>query len=72
LGNGKDPSELWLVPLSGIEPKKIGTIPEGFALDSISLSQDGSSLAYAVKDAAFRPTTEVWALENFLPKPPKN
>ena len=71
LASGNDPSELWLVPLGGGEPKKIGNTPAGFMLNSIAVSQDGRRIAYTVTDAASRPTTEVWALENFLPRPPK-
>ena len=67
LGTAKDPSELWLVPLGEGEPKKIGNTPAGFILNSITMSQDGRRIAYTVADAASRPTTEVWALENFLP-----
>ena len=69
LGSGKEPSEFWLVPLRGGEPKKIGNTPAGFTLSSIAVSQDGRRLAYTVTDAGSRPTTEIWALENFLPKP---
>jgi Tol biopolymer transport system component len=62
--SGKDPSELWLVPLTGGEPKKIGNTPAGFT--SMTVSPDGRHIAYAVTDAG-QPTTEIWTLENFLP-----
>ena len=62
--SGKDPSELWLVPLTGREPKKIGYTPAGFT--SMTVSADGRHIAYALTDAG-RPTTEIWTLENFLP-----
>jgi Tol biopolymer transport system component len=62
--NGKTPSELWLVPLTGGEPKKIGMTPTGFT--SMAVSPDGRHIAYAVTDAG-RATTEIWTLENFLP-----
>ena len=63
--SGKEPSELWLVPLVGGEPTKITSLPTG--LTSIAVSQDGRHVAYTVTDAGSRPTTEIWALENFLP-----
>jgi len=66
LASGKDPSEVWLVPLSGGEPKKIGNTPPAF--NSAIFGPDGRHFAYVVTDPGSRPTMELWALENFLPK----
>jgi Tol biopolymer transport system component len=67
LASGKDPSELWFVPLNGGEPKKIGNTPPAF--NSAIFGPDRRHFAYVVTDPGSRPTMELWALENFLPKP---
>jgi hypothetical protein len=67
---GKVPSEFWLVPLHDGEPRKIGNSPAGFDLGiGMAVSPDGRHVAYSVTDSASQTTTELWALENFLPKP---
>jgi Tol biopolymer transport system component len=63
--------ELWLVPISGSAPRKLD-IDTNIWLDgnigggdfSFSLSPDGSRIAFQMGKAV----SEVWALENFLPK----
>jgi Tol biopolymer transport system component len=57
-------TELWLVPLGDGEPKKIDNVPT----PSTSVSPDGRHVAYTVSDPGSQQTTELWALENFLPK----
>jgi len=64
--SGNEPSELWLVPLVNGEPKKITNAP-GAGLVTMVASRDGAHVAFTVADAGSRPTTELWALENFLP-----
>jgi hypothetical protein len=68
---GEREADLWLVPLLGGEPRKIGDL--GFMgsgrFDEKALSPDGRNLAYYVMEGRDRNATqEVWALENFLPK----
>jgi dipeptidyl aminopeptidase/acylaminoacyl peptidase len=63
-------SELWAVRFDGAESEKVGVLPAGFSVFSLSISPDERRLAYAVTDPGARPITELWALENFLPKPP--
>jgi len=62
----KQPSEVWLVPLNGGERRKIGTVP---VLTEMGVSPDGLRAVFITTDVAARRTAEVWALENFLPKP---
>ncbi len=67
MGGGKDPSELWLFSSDGRESQKIGNTPASFTEENVSA--DGRHFAFVVTDPGSRPTVEVWALENFLPKP---
>ena len=56
-------SDLWVVAVGGGEPRKLDVVlPERSA---ISLHPDGRQLAFNSRD---RRTTEVWVLENFLPR----
>jgi Tol biopolymer transport system component len=63
--------ELWLVPVAGGRPRKLDIDPNiwldgalGKGDQGVSLSPDGHSIAFQIG----KTVTEVWALENFLPK----
>jgi Tol biopolymer transport system component len=62
-------AELWRVSVDGGQPTKVGVLPDGLTTFSVVLNPDGRHLAYAVTDQAGGKTVEIWALENFLPKP---
>jgi Tol biopolymer transport system component len=73
-------SEIWLVPLRGGEPQKIERFVHspstGNRLDIVfgemAVSPDGRHLAYTSDDNfSGSNDSEVWALENFLPKSTK-
>jgi Tol biopolymer transport system component len=70
-GGGGRETAIWLVPLSGGEPRKISDSGEVFPADGMTLSPDGRHLAYTIaeKEGLFTDgwTHEIWALENFLP-----
>jgi Tol biopolymer transport system component len=63
--------ELWLVPVAGGPPRKLDIDPDIWSggsselLAGFSLSPDGRSIAFQMG----KTTSEVWALENFLPAP---
>jgi hypothetical protein len=69
--------ELWRIPLGGGAPQKIevepgAQIPFNLALPrpgavSLSIAPDGKHLAYTVTETTTAHTSEIWALENFLP-----
>jgi Tol biopolymer transport system component len=61
-------SELWLVPITGEPPRRLDVdISEwsGGPVGAPSLHPDGRQLAFV--QLSSEPTTQVWALENFLP-----
>jgi len=60
-------TELWLVPLRGGEPKKVGDVPTQLT----SASPDKRYLAYTVADTGSERITEIRRLQNFLPKATK-
>jgi dipeptidyl aminopeptidase/acylaminoacyl peptidase len=66
---GRVEADLWLVPLGGGEPKRIGGLGDTSDSLSITVSPDGRHLAYVLTDGVGPSPTKVWALENFLPKP---
>ena len=60
--DAKDPmTELWLVPLQGGEPRKLGLAAEG--MRDLRIHPDGRHIAYTAGGDG----SEVWAMENFLP-----
>ena len=56
------PDELWRIPASGGEPRKLSL---GVKVDSLSLHPDGRRIALTRPDP--KGGAEVWAMENFLP-----
>ncbi len=56
------PDELWSIPATGGEPRKLNL---GFKVKHMSLHPDGRRIAFTVGEY----TSEVWAMENFLPEP---
>jgi Tol biopolymer transport system component len=65
-----DRHEFWRVPIDGGAPRKLGIpSPERWPLGSIS--PDQKHIATVVSDPATPHTTEIWTLENFLPKAAK-
>jgi hypothetical protein len=62
-----DKHEFWRVPIDGGEPRKLDTLSsERWPLGI--LSPDRKHMAMVVSDPPAPHSTEVWALENFLPK----
>jgi TolB protein len=59
----KTPPLLWRVPVAGGAPEKLG-ISMGFAASPV-VHPDGKRVAFEVNEPG---PTELWALENFLPK----
>jgi hypothetical protein len=62
---GVDPSELWLVPISGEPPRKIDLDARRIARGATGMTRlhpDGKQIALV----AGHQTSEVWVLENFL------
>jgi Tol biopolymer transport system component len=60
-------SELWIVPVSGGSPRKLGfdaTQVAAYQPGKIRLHPDGKQLAYQSRGES---TTAVWVIENFLP-----
>lgn len=63
IGEGQ---ELWLVPIAGGQPRKLNADLGKWVGSSVfSLNPDGRQIAFVAGKAA----SEVWALENFLPRP---
>jgi Tol biopolymer transport system component len=61
-------SELWLVPITGEPPRRLDVDISGWSggpFGAPSLHPDGRQLAFVQRSS--EPTTQVWALENFLP-----
>jgi Tol biopolymer transport system component len=62
-------SEIWYVPLAG-SPRKLDVDATPWStgpVGALSLHPDGRRLAFLLRST--RPTSEVWALEHFLPRP---
>jgi len=70
LVRGEKPTdELWWVPLDGSAPRKLDLPPSNVAWGSgFSVHPDGHRVAYTINETARPQTSEVWVLENFLPK----
>ena len=63
-GGAANPQALWRVPLRGGDPEKIGiSMPDIFFPQ---MDPEGKGIAFTSRDSD---TQEIWALENFLPKP---
>ena len=55
-------SELWGVPVQGGDARSFGlSVP--FPVENLSIHPDGRQIAFQVRER----TTEIWAMENFLP-----
>jgi Tol biopolymer transport system component len=65
MGGNTTPNVIWHVPVDGGMPQQIGISMPG-QLDNPELSPDRRHLTFAVFETG---ASEVWALENFLPKP---
>lgn len=63
-GGNATPNVIWHIPVAGGEPQQMGISIAG-QLYNPELSPDGRHITFAVFDTG---TSEVWALENFLPK----
>jgi Tol biopolymer transport system component len=59
-------NELWRVPVEGGKPEKMG-LQKKWAIFSITARPDGRQIAFASKQTADT-DTEVWVMDNFLPK----
>ncbi len=55
-------TELWLIPVQGGEPRKLGLTAEN--MSDLSVHPDGRHIAFT----AGHDRSEVWVMENFLPK----
>jgi Tol biopolymer transport system component len=55
-------SELWLIPVQGGEPRKLELTAEN--MHDLSVHPDGRHIAFT----AGKPKSEIWVMENFLPK----
>ncbi len=55
------PDELWIVPATGGEPRKLNL---GFKVRKLSLHPDGRRIAFGQRDAD---GGDIWVMENFLP-----
>ena len=63
VGRPYDPEktdELWIIPATGGEPRKLDL---GFRVKHMSMHPDGQRIAFTVG----KYTSEVWVMENFLP-----
>jgi len=61
-------AERWVVPIDGGTPSLLGTFERGDLFRRpFRLHPDGKTIAFETQ--APRRPSEVWALENFLPKP---
>ncbi len=56
------PDELWSIPATGGEPRKLNL---GVKVDSLSLHPDGRRIAFTGPEP--KGGDEVWVMENFLP-----
>ena len=68
-----DPSDLrvwdlWRVPVEGGKPEKMG-LQRRWGISSLTVRPDGRQLAFAGRGTS-SVDSELWVLENFLPKPP--
>lgn len=61
----QDTHVLWRVPLDGSAPDQVGISRTGGYPFTVQVHPDGHQIAFEWREAA---DTEIWALENFLPK----
>ncbi|HSD67630.1 MAG TPA: hypothetical protein VLF95_13065, partial [Vicinamibacteria bacterium] len=59
---GRDGSDLWWVPASGGTPERLASLGE--SIFTLAMDPAGKRIAWTAKST----TSEVWALENLLPK----
>ncbi|MHC4991427.1 MAG: TolB family protein, partial [Planctomycetota bacterium] len=57
---GDNPDELWVIPSTGGEPRKLSL---GIQVSQMSLHPDGRRVAFTSRTGG----QEVWVMENFLP-----
>jgi Tol biopolymer transport system component len=62
INSGSLKTELWLVPIQGGEPRKLELTAEN--MRDLSVHPDGRHIAFT----AGKPKSEIWVMENFLPK----
>jgi Tol biopolymer transport system component len=70
MADASQPNELWRIPLDGGAAQKVEVDPS-FRFPSnvaISIAPDGKHFAYTVSETTTTHTSEIWALENFLPR----
>jgi Tol biopolymer transport system component len=63
--------ELWFVPITGGQPRRLDIDPNIWLNGTTRAGQQGFSLSPDGRSIAFqmgKTVTEIWALENFLPK----
>ncbi len=60
-GAPDQPDELWIIPATGGEPRKLNL---GFKVRKLSLHPDGRRIAFGQSDAD---AGDIWVMENFLP-----
>lgn len=64
--------ELWLAPVDGRAPHKLeldaATFPGRSVRSALAVSPAGKRIAVSISEAVQSHTSEVWVLENFLPK----
>jgi TolB protein len=61
------PTELWLAPADGAQPRKIEGDISSWTWDGrVRLSPDGKQVTFV--HSASKPGSEIWALESFLPR----
>ncbi len=60
-GAPDEPDELWIIPATGGEPRKLNL---GFKIRKLSLHPDGRRIAFGQRDAG---GGDLWVMENFLP-----
>jgi len=64
--------ELWLAPVDSRAPHKLelddATFPKRSVRSVLAVSPDRKRIAISISEAVQSHTSEVWVLENFLPK----
>ncbi len=71
MADSSQANELWRVPLDGGAARKI-EVERGARMllnQGVSIAPDGKHLAYTVREITpAQETSEIWALESFLPR----
>jgi hypothetical protein len=70
MADSSQANELWRIPLDGGAPQKLEVDPSARIpfFNGISIAPDGKRLAYTVTETTTAHASEIWALENFLPR----